>query len=458
MLIGAAVYGTGVTARELAEEITQRIYYLPPPDRVPASEPIVERIQYVDVGNGRASPARRAADGSRNCRRRPRGQRDGAPRASIRSSTGAAGRDSVGGLVYSILNVEETAVRAEGSAAPIYPPELIEQAVEGAVLTNFVIDTTGRADTTTIEMLSATHPLFALSVRTAIPGMRFRRRWCRAARCARSWSSASSSASPRRGRAGASTRGQPGAVTARAAVRHRASSPASVPPRSPFSGRSAGTTSASGSRPIAPPTSRIRAPLAALVEEVDVRLASVAPEIVGDPKRSLFRIHRDVRFSNDKSPYKTHAACWFHHVDAGRGVGRDHGARRRGVLLPHGAGASVGGRRASGCRRAPRWRASASGSTRIRRPLARVLRAPALTRFGGLAEEAMLTRMPRGYDASHPAAALLRHQSFTVGRELTERELFGPRLPDLLARDYARILPLVRWLNGALGLRTLARR
>jgi uncharacterized protein (TIGR02453 family) len=90
--------------------------------------------------------------------------------------------------------------------------------------------------------------------------------------------------------------------------------------------------------------------------------------------------------------------------------------------------------------------------------LARVLRAPALRRYGSLAEEAMLARMPRGYDADHPAAALLRHQSFTVGRELTERELFSPRLPDLLARDYGRILPLVRWLNGALGLRTLARR
>jgi uncharacterized protein (DUF2461 family) len=66
--------------------------------------------------------------------------------------------------------------------------------------------------------------------------------------------------------------------------------------------------------------------------------------------------------------------------------------------------------------------------------------------------------MPRGYDVDHPAATLLRHQSFTVGRELTQRELFSPRLPDLLAREYARILPLVRWLNGALGLRTLARR
>jgi TonB family protein len=75
--------------------------------------------------------------------------------------------------VYSILNVEESAVRSELSAAPIYPAELIEKGVEGQVLTNFVIDTTGRADSATIVILQATHPLFVESVRTAIPGMRF---------------------------------------------------------------------------------------------------------------------------------------------------------------------------------------------------------------------------------------------------------------------------------------------
>ena len=208
----------------------------------------------------------------------------------------------------------------------------------------------------------------------------------------------------------------------------------------------------------APYEDAIRAPLAALVEEVDVRLATVAPEIVGDPKRSLFRIHRDVRFSSDKSPYKTHAACWFYHGAAGRGVGTAttaHGGA--GFYFDIGpTTSSLGG---------GIWMPPRPTLARIREridedpaSLARVLHAPTLRRYGGLAEEAMLARMPRGYGASHPAASLLRHQSFTVGRELTDRELFGPRLPDLLAREYACILPLVRWLNGALGLRTLARR
>jgi uncharacterized protein (TIGR02453 family) len=202
----------------------------------------------------------------------------------------------------------------------------------------------------------------------------------------------------------------------------------------------------------------LRAPLAALVEEMDVRFATLAPEIVGDPKSSPFRIHRDVRFSSDKSPYKTNVACWFHHSDAGRGVGS---------AAPHGGAgfyfhveaerASIGG---------GIWMPPRPTLQRIRevidddhRPLTKILREPTVRKkFGGLAEENMLTRMPRGYADDHPAAELLRHRSYTLGRELTPREVLSAKLPDLLAREYAQLLPLVRWLNAALGLRTLARR
>jgi uncharacterized protein (TIGR02453 family) len=202
----------------------------------------------------------------------------------------------------------------------------------------------------------------------------------------------------------------------------------------------------------------VRAPLAALVEEMDVRFAELAPEIVGDPKRSLFRIHRDVRFSNDKSPYKTSAACWFYHGDGGRGVGTDTAHGGAGFYFHMEPGRAIIG---GGI-----WMPPRPTLARIReqidedhRTLTRMLRDPALRkRFGGLDESAMLTRMPRGYAESHPAAVLLRHQSFTLGRALSDAELFSPKLPDLLARDYARLLPLVRWLNAALGLRTLARR
>jgi len=207
--------------------------------------------------------------------------------------------------------------------------------------------------------------------------------------------------------------------------------------------------------------SELREPLAALVEEVDARLGVIAPEIVGHPKRSLFRIHRDVRFSADKRPYKTSVAAWFYHAG---GAGTVAGAGRSGAH--GGAGFYVDIGRTTSTIGGGIWMPPRPTLTRIREQidedhetLARVLRAPALRRrFGALADDGMLTRMPRGYAESHPAASLLRHQSFTVGRQLTERELFSARLPDVLARDFALMVPLVRWLNDALGLRALARR
>ena len=49
----------------------------------------------------------------------------------------------------------------------------------------------------------------------------------------------------------------------------------------------------------------VRGPMRELIEDLDTRFAQFAPEIGGDPKRSMFRINRDIRFSKDKSPYKT---------------------------------------------------------------------------------------------------------------------------------------------------------
>jgi uncharacterized protein (TIGR02453 family) len=196
----------------------------------------------------------------------------------------------------------------------------------------------------------------------------------------------------------------------------------------------------------------IREPLKALVEELDVRFARFAPEITGDPRRSLFRVHRDVRFSRDKSPYKVHAACWFYHQDAGRGVGSEAGGGAGFYFHFSDREAFLGG---------GIWMPPRESLARIRDALAEeveqfqaIVLAPRFRRrYGALDEEAMLKRLPRGFAPDHPAARWLRYQSFTVGRELDRRALLSPRLPELLAREYEALTPLVRWLNRALGYR-----
>jgi uncharacterized protein (TIGR02453 family) len=201
----------------------------------------------------------------------------------------------------------------------------------------------------------------------------------------------------------------------------------------------------------------VRDPLKALVEDVDVHLAAIAPEITGDPRRSIFRIHRDVRFSRDKSPYKTHAACWFYHQDAGRGVGGE--AQGGAGFYFHFSPTEVflgGGI----------WMPPRESLGRLRQALVDdqegfekiVLHRSFQQRFGRLDEETMLKRLPRGFAEDIPAARWLRYQSFTVGRKLSRRELHAPRLTRILARDFQALTPFVRWLNSALGFPPLSRR
>ncbi len=79
-------------------------------------------------------------------------------------------------------------------------------------------------------------------------------------------------------------------------------------------------------------------------------------------------------------------------------------------------------------------------------------------RFGGLSDEAVLKRVPRGYAADHPGARWLRFQSFVVGRMLSDSQAVSPRLPALLEADFRLMVPLVRWINGVLGLEMAERR
>ena len=192
-------------------------------------------------------------------------------------------------------------------------------------------------------------------------------------------------------------------------------------------------------------------PMRRLVEALDARLESIAPEIVGDPKRSMFRIHRDVRFSKNKSPYKTNAGAWLYHRDAGRKVGTDGEGGGAGFYFHIDPTTCF---MAGGI-----WMPARPALHRIREAigaqpaaLARLTRAPGFRRrFDGLTEEAKLRRVPRDFPPDHPAAEWLKLQSFTTRALIEQRVVTSPRLVDRLCRDFEALVPLVRWLNRALG-------
>ena len=75
-------------------------------------------------------------------------------------------------------------------------------------------------------------------------------------------------------------------------------------------------------------------------------------------------------------------------------------------------------------------------------------------RFGGLTDDepgVKLTRMPRGFAETHPAAEWLRFNSFTAAATYTDREMLATGFYERVMRDYVLMAPLCRWLNAALG-------
>ncbi len=67
----------------------------------------------------------------------------------------------------------------------------------------------------------------------------------------------------------------------------------------------------------------VRQPSLRFITDLHLHLRSVSPWLVANPKPvggSLFRIYRDVRFSKDKSPYKTHIGMHFRHASSSEAV------------------------------------------------------------------------------------------------------------------------------------------
>ena len=152
--------------------------------------------------------------------------------------------------------------------------------------------------------------------------------------------------------------------------------------------------------------------------------------LAADPARSPFRIYRDVRFSKDKSPYKTNIGASFPHVERGPD----------GAILPsdvHGPGGYFhlspgeifvgGGMWHPEKDRLAAWRALVAGDPE--RVHAAVDDTEFVARFGSIGGD-RLTRVPPGFPPDHPEAELLKLKDVTFGRRLADDEAFGPDLPD----------------------------
>ncbi|GAB4108167.1 MAG: DUF2461 domain-containing protein [Acidobacteriota bacterium] len=190
----------------------------------------------------------------------------------------------------------------------------------------------------------------------------------------------------------------------------------------------------------------VREPLLQFVREFEFRLGGISTQFVADARRtggSLFRIYRDVRFSRDKSPYKTHAALQFRHRQ-GKNV---HAPGFYLHLEPDQCFAGIG-----------IWRPDRPALNRIRAALLQrpqqwldAIGDPDFRRVYQLGGDS-LKRPPQGIDPNHPLIEDLKRTDFVAFTEFTEREATAPDFIDRYARLCAAGTPFMRFLARALGL------
>jgi len=147
--------------------------YRPPPDRVPTQAGSRESVRFVKLstfgdglgngthGFGNAKPTPVVVDTAPSSK--------GKDTVTAPEMPATKGQDSV----YSVLDVDVAVVRSASSAAPAYPLKLLEKKITGFVNAQYIVDTTGFADTTSFVVLESTNPEFVTAVRDVLPYMRF---------------------------------------------------------------------------------------------------------------------------------------------------------------------------------------------------------------------------------------------------------------------------------------------
>jgi uncharacterized protein (TIGR02453 family) len=189
----------------------------------------------------------------------------------------------------------------------------------------------------------------------------------------------------------------------------------------------------------------VQEPLLRFISDFADPLSSISPHFVADPRPSggsMFRIYRDVRFSKDKSPYKTHAAAQFRHRE-----GRDahtpcfylHLQPRRvfaGAGLWHPPGPALASIRTAIVENTEGWTAT--------------LNAPGFVDTHSLGGDS-LKRPPRGFDPDHPQVEHLKRKDFVASRAFTQKQTCSAGFLDLFVESCRVAAPFVRFITEAVG-------
>jgi len=187
---------------------------------------------------------------------------------------------------------------------------------------------------------------------------------------------------------------------------------------------------------------RVRDPILRFISDFGPRLEKISLHLVADPRPtggSLFRIHRDTRFSRDKSPYKTHLGAHFFHESAKKAPSVP------GFYLHVSPGESFA---AAGI-----WHPDSQTLAKVREAIAAgSAEWKALLRTKLPIEGGSLKRPPRGYAPDHPFVEDLKRTDFVTSVRLADDDLCRPGFLTDFAASCRKMAPLPRFVTQSLGL------
>lgn len=170
-----AVLAGGASPVSVTRQVTEGIIFLaPPPSPVAGPSTVTERLRYVELTSAVAA----MADAGSELHVGP----NLADQAVVPLDVPAAPQfESIASLfekpadsVYFAEQVDSPAAYDDRSAAPIYPDSLQRLGIEGSVMAQFVVDTTGHVEMESVRLLESTNLRFTESVLAALPRMLFR--------------------------------------------------------------------------------------------------------------------------------------------------------------------------------------------------------------------------------------------------------------------------------------------
>jgi len=185
--------------------------------------------------------------------------------------------------------------------------------------------------------------------------------------------------------------------------------------------------------------SELKEPMLAIIRKITEAMLDFAPDHVRPAEKSLFRIYRDTRFSNNKLPYKTHVAAWWSHMGMEKtsGAGYYFQVSPKGVVIAAGAYMPEKDQLAA----IRHWLLENHVSFR------KLLDKPAVRSTFKEFEGEALTRPPKGFPVDHTAIDLIKCKQWGLSTTLPAETALELNFAATVIKHFKLLAPMVDALN-----------